>query len=134
MNKLIRRYKYLQKALDEEMRKILRFLKAFSEDERRSLAIFTGLCLANTLVNAGVLSSLITSELLVKDGLSLEFATTMFQTWLTEKGIGHISSALRKAQLEKRLLELLPPTRQLPHHFDEHFSTCLLYTSPSPRD
>ena len=60
MNKLIRRYKYLQKALDEEMRKILRFLKAFSEDERRSLAIFTGLCLANTLVNAGVLSSLIT--------------------------------------------------------------------------
>ena len=73
----------------------------------------------------------------------------MFQTWLTEKGIGHISSALRKAQLEKRLLvsdlvlgcvccsglvfplsllslffpqELLPPTRQLPHHFDEHFS------------
>ena len=90
----------------------------------------------------------------MKDGLSLEFATTMFQTWLTEKGIGHISSALRKAQLEKRLLvscqsigrcvlqksalslpspipplslflpqELLPPTRQLPHHFDEHFST-----------
>ena len=81
----------------------------------------------------------------MKDGLSLEFATTMFQTWLTEKGIGHISSALRKAQLEKRLLvsgqilcalsslhpsslslslpqELLPPTRQLPHHFDEHFS------------
>ena len=40
----------------------------------------------------------------MKDGLSLEFATTMFQTWLTEKGIGHISSALRKAQLEKRLL------------------------------
>lgn len=82
----------------------------------------------------------------MKDGLSLEFATTMFQTWLTEKGIGHISSALRKAQLEKRLMvsgqvlcaiavcsspypsslslpqELLPPTRQLPHHFDEHFS------------
>jgi len=60
MNKLIRRYKYLQKALDEEMRKILRFLKAFSEDERRALAIFSGLCLANTLVNAGIISSLIT--------------------------------------------------------------------------
>lgn len=44
------------------------------------------------------------SELLVKDGLSLGFATTMFQTWVTEKGIGHVSSALRKAQLETRLL------------------------------
>lgn len=44
------------------------------------------------------------SEVLVKEGLSLDFITLMFQTWLSEKGISHISSALRKAQLESRLM------------------------------
>lgn len=43
------------------------------------------------------------SEVLVKEGLSLQFITLVFQTWLSEKNIGHISSALRKAQLESRL-------------------------------
>lgn len=43
------------------------------------------------------------SEVLVKEGLSLQFITLVFQTWLSEKNIGHISSALRKAQLEARL-------------------------------
>ena len=39
----------------------------------------------------------------MKEGLSREFLTLMFQTWLSERGISHISSALRKAQLEARL-------------------------------
>lgn len=43
------------------------------------------------------------SEVLVKEGLSRQFITLVFQTWLSEKNIGHISSALRKAQLEARL-------------------------------
>ena len=60
MIKLVRRYKYLQKTLVEEMKKILKFLKAFSDDERRSLAIFAGLCLAESLVSASIITSLIT--------------------------------------------------------------------------
>lgn len=40
----------------------------------------------------------------MKEGLSLDFVSLMFQTWLSEKGISHISSALRKAQLESRLM------------------------------
>lgn len=119
---LVRRYKYLQKSLDEEMRKILKFLKAFSDQERRSLAIFTGLCLAEPLIPATAIGSLMTSEILVKEGLSLEFSTAMFQTWINEKGIAHIGSVLRKATLEKRLLELLPPQRQTADHFNAHFS------------
>ncbi len=61
MTKLVRqRYKYLQKSLQEEMAKILKFLKGFDEDQRRSLAIFTALCLAENLVSASVLISLLT--------------------------------------------------------------------------
>lgn len=121
--KLIRRYKYLLKSLEEEMKKVLKFLKAFSEDSRRSLAIFTALCFSDNLISAASVVSLMTTEVLVKEGLSLQFATSLFQTWVTEKGISHISSALRKASLERRLLELLPPTKQTPTHFDAHFSS-----------
>lgn len=43
-------------------------------------------------------------ETIVKEGLSLEFATIMFQTWFKEKGKPHVGSALRKAGLDGRLL------------------------------
>ena len=39
----------------------------------------------------------------MKEGLSLEFITLVFQTWISEKNISHVGSALRKAQLEARL-------------------------------
>lgn len=61
MTKLVRqRYKYLQKSLQEEMTKILKFLKGFGEEQRRCLAIFTALCLAESLVSASILISLLT--------------------------------------------------------------------------
>lgn len=40
----------------------------------------------------------------MKEGLSLEFATIMFQVWFKEKGKSHVGGALRKAGLENRLL------------------------------
>ena len=61
MTKLVRqRYKYLQKSLQEELGRLVLFLKAFTTEERRSLAIFTGLCLSETLVTANVLHGLMT--------------------------------------------------------------------------
>jgi len=58
----------------------------------------------------------------VREGLSLDFATVMFQTWLKEKGIAQVGGALRKASLETRLLDFMPPTRQTPALFNEHFT------------
>ena len=37
-------------------------------------------------------------------GISLEFATIMFRSWLEEKDIGSITTALKKAQLDSRML------------------------------
>ena len=36
--------------------------------------------------------------------MSLEFATLLFQAWLTERDIGAVGSALRKTQLEGKLM------------------------------
>ncbi|EDO30144.1 predicted protein, partial [Nematostella vectensis] len=46
-NKLICRYRYLQKSYEEEMNKILLFLKGFTDEEREKLAFTTGVVLAN---------------------------------------------------------------------------------------
>ena len=59
MTRLLQRYKYLKKGLEEEMKKILKFLKAFEDSERRSLAIYTGLLLTEMLVPASILTSLL---------------------------------------------------------------------------
>lgn len=59
MTRLLQRYKYLKKGLEDEMKKILKFLKAFQDSERRSLAIYTGLLLSEVLVPASVLTSLL---------------------------------------------------------------------------
>ena len=58
----------------------------------------------------------------MKEGLSLDFATVMFQTWIKEKGIAQVGGSLRKVSLENRLMEFMPPTRQTPTLFNEHFT------------
>lgn len=48
--KLIRRYKYLEKTLEDELRKLFKFLKGFSPEERTKLAKFSGLLIAGAQV------------------------------------------------------------------------------------
>uniref|UniRef100_A0A8K9XXJ4 W2 domain-containing protein n=1 Tax=Oncorhynchus mykiss TaxID=8022 RepID=A0A8K9XXJ4_ONCMY len=67
-NKLIRRYKYLEKGFEEEIKKLLLFLKGFTESERNKLAMLTGILLANGNISASILNSLY-NENLVKEGV-----------------------------------------------------------------
>lgn len=119
-NKLIRRYKYLEKIFEEEMKKILVFLKGFGEIERHKLALITALFLANGQIPATVLSSLF-QEHLVKDGIALEFIVEVFQVWIKEKDINSLTAALRKASLDSRLMELLPINKRSPEIFEKTF-------------
>ncbi|CAL1584137.1 unnamed protein product [Knipowitschia caucasica] len=120
-NKLIRRYKYLEKAFEEEVKKLLLFLKAFSESEQTKLATLTGILLASNILPASILSSLFTDSV-VKDGVSASFAVKMFKSWIAEKDANSVTSSLRKSGLDKRLLELFPPSKQSVDHFYKFFS------------
>ena len=72
--KLMRRYKYLEKMLSEEMKKILVYLRGFTEQHRTRLAQITaiwccsGLILPNTIVvvinehQVGASSSILSSQ------------------------------------------------------------------------
>ncbi|KAJ7365670.1 Basic leucine zipper and W2 domain-containing protein 2 [Desmophyllum pertusum] len=121
INKVIARYRYLQKAFEDEITKILLFLKGFTEDQRNKLAIVTGIILANGMASPTSLSSLF-SETLVKEGLSLQFLTKVFQSWVKEKDFNSLSSSLRKAELENKLLEFFPPNKQTEEMFEKHFN------------
>uniref|UniRef100_A0A672Z4J2 eIF5-mimic protein 1 n=1 Tax=Sphaeramia orbicularis TaxID=375764 RepID=A0A672Z4J2_9TELE len=120
-NKLIRRYKYLEKAFEEEIKKLLLFLKAFSESEQTKLAMLTGILLATSTLPPPIINSLFTDSV-VKEGISASFAVKMFKAWIAEKDANSVTSSLRKANLDKRLLELFPPTKQNVDHFSKYFN------------
>lgn len=119
-NKLLRRYKYLEKSFEESIKKILVFLKGFQDDEQRKLAIILGIIFANGFCKAQVLSSLF-EEHLVKEGISLRFATLMFRSWLEDKDINSVVKALKMASLDSRLLELFPVNKRSQEAFVSHF-------------
>ncbi|XP_041371416.1 basic leucine zipper and W2 domain-containing protein 1-like [Gigantopelta aegis] len=118
--KLIRRYKYLEKPFEDNLKKIIVFLKGYKEDERKKLAIITGIILSQNLCTAKVLSSLF-EEHLIKEGLSLEFTTLMFRTWLEEKDINSVWQALKKSQIDSRLMELFPANKRSLETFNRYF-------------
>ncbi|XP_048694256.2 eIF5-mimic protein 1 isoform X1 [Caretta caretta] len=124
-NKLIRRYKYLEKAFEEEIKKLLLFLKAFSETEQTKLAMLTGILLGNGTLPAAILTSLFTDNI-VKEGIAASFAVKLFKAWIAEKDANSVTSSLRKANLDKRLLELFPANRQNVEHFAKYFTDARL--------
>lgn len=120
-NKLIRRYKYLEKALEEEIKKLLLFLKGFTESERKKLGMLTGILLANCDISASTLNSLF-NENLVKEGVSPAFAVKLFKSWINEKDINSIAASLRKVSMDNRLMELFPANKRSCEHFSKYFT------------
>ncbi|GAB6019389.1 Basic leucine zipper and W2 domain-containing protein 1 [Chamberlinius hualienensis] len=119
--KLTRRYKYLEKILEEEMKKILVFLKGFGDQEKHKLAMITAILISSGLVSAGVLTSLY-QEHLVKEGVALEFIIDVFQTWIKEKDTNSVAAALRKAGLDSRLMEFFPVNKRSTETFEKTFT------------
>lgn len=118
--KLIRRYKYLEKIFDEELKKLIMFLKGFGEEERKKLATVMGMCLANGLGNPTCLNVLFEDHL-VKEGLAIQFASDLFAAWLKEKDIQNVATGLKKAGLENKLLNLLPINKRTQENFENYF-------------
>lgn len=108
--KLMRRYKYLEKMFEEEMKKVLVFIKGFSPQERIKLARMTALWISNSSVPPTVLSVLI-NEHLVKDNLALDFLLEVFVTWKQEKGLSSLMTALKKGGIEGRYIKILNSTK-----------------------
>lgn len=108
---LIRRYKYLQVLLEEEMEKVLKFIKAFSEENRDKLALCTGYFLAFGLISAKPLVSL-TLDGVVKEGLSARFILLTLRTWSSETSVQNMSGGMRKVGLDTEVLRFFPMNKR----------------------
>uniref|UniRef100_A0A8B9H1Q6 Basic leucine zipper and W2 domains 1a n=1 Tax=Astyanax mexicanus TaxID=7994 RepID=A0A8B9H1Q6_ASTMX len=115
------RYKYLEKGFEEEIKKLLLFLKGFTESERNKLAMLTGILLANGNISASILNSLF-NENLVKEGVSAAFAVKLFKSWINEKDINSVAASLRKVGMDSRLMELFPANKRSCEHFSKYFT------------
>uniref|UniRef100_A0A4W4G809 eIF5-mimic protein 1 n=1 Tax=Electrophorus electricus TaxID=8005 RepID=A0A4W4G809_ELEEL len=100
---------------------LLLFLKAFSESEQTKLAMLTGILLATGTLPPPILTSLF-SDNIVKEGIAASFAVKLFKAWIAERDANAVTSALRKANLDKKLLELFPANKQNVEHFSNYFN------------
>uniref|UniRef100_A0A2K5BWQ1 eIF5-mimic protein 1 n=1 Tax=Aotus nancymaae TaxID=37293 RepID=A0A2K5BWQ1_AOTNA len=83
--------------------------------------MLSGILLGNGTLPATILTSLFTDSL-VKEGIAASFAVKLFKAWMAEKDANSVTSSLRKANLDKRLLELFPVNRQSVDHFAKYFT------------
>ena len=111
IHKLIRRYLYLEKILDDEIKKLLLFLKGFSPEIRKKLASFVAILISIGQIPATVLVSAV-QESTVKDGIALQFLIDVLKTWLTEKDANSIWSTMKKSGVDNRILTFLPANKQ----------------------
>ncbi|RWS27751.1 hypothetical protein B4U80_09052 [Leptotrombidium deliense] len=120
--KLIRRYMYLEKTLEEEFKKIIKFLKGFSAEDRLKLAKLTAILISGGQVPAHVLTSALQDHF-VKDGIAIDFLVTVLQTWLNtpDKDAATVWTSLKKAGLDHKVMEFLPVSKRSPENLKNYF-------------
>ncbi|EUC64153.1 basic leucine zipper and W2 domain protein [Rhizoctonia solani AG-3 Rhs1AP] len=119
-NKLIRRYKYLQRPLEESsLPSLMQYMHRWPPAQKDKVAIATGLMISQGLASASCLQSL-TKDNIVKDGAALDVVTSIFRIILAEQTMEHLSSLLKKGGI-KDLLLFFPPTKRTADALLTHF-------------
>ncbi|KAI9479491.1 armadillo-type protein [Zychaea mexicana] len=119
-NKVIRRYKYLQRSLEDTLKHVLQFINKWQFAENNKLAMATGYIITSQLTNVSILKVLL-KDYLVKDGASLEFATSVFRTILSEQSIDQFGKMLINTGMDAKLIELFPPNKREEDCLARHF-------------
>ncbi|KAI8615335.1 armadillo-type protein [Chytriomyces sp. MP71] len=121
INKLIRRYKYLQRKLEETLMHLLQYSSKFGAANSHKLATTVGLCVSTQLVPLAVVSTLL-KEHLVKDGTSAAFLTAVFQTYLLDQGVDSLTMTLGRIGLvDDKVAEFFPQGKRSEEAVAKHF-------------
>ncbi|KZS98189.1 ARM repeat-containing protein [Sistotremastrum niveocremeum HHB9708] len=119
-NKLIRRYKYLQKPLEETvLPSLLQYSNRWTAPQQEKFGMTVGYLMAQGLASASCLQSL-TKDHLVKNDVSINSLTIVFRAFLSEQSMDALSGALKKGGI-KDVLAFLPANKRDAKNFDAHF-------------
>ncbi|TEB38323.1 ARM repeat-containing protein [Coprinellus micaceus] len=120
LNKLIRRYKYLQKPLEEaSLPALLQYINRWTPAQVDKLCYAVGLLMSQGLANASCLQSL-AKDHLVKNDVSINAITLIFRAYLSEQPMEHLSAALKRGAIKDLLLFFSPNKRDI-KTLEEHF-------------
>lgn len=122
--RLIRRYKYLEKSLEEDLKKIVVFLRAFTPDDRLKLGKLLAFLLASGHISVAPLKTLLEQDLLVKEGLAFDFLLIVLTNWQSEKDASTVWTALRKSNLDSKLLDFLQSAKRSQENFAQSMLDC----------
>ncbi|KAI8988265.1 armadillo-type protein [Mycotypha africana] len=119
-NKLIRRYKYLQRIFGETLQNILQFSNKWSSEENSKLAKATGFFVCQQIVPISVLKVLF-QDYLIKEALALNFVTSVFRTVITEQNVDQLGRMLTSEGLNARIVDFFPPNKRDEDSLIRHF-------------
>lgn len=117
---LMRRFKYLEKIFQDEIKKILLFVKYFTPVDRKKLSVMMSLWISNGSVPFSAVLVLNNTHL-VKDHLSLDFLIEIFKWWRQDKGVTTLYSAIKKSNIESHLMTFVPDNKQSQVYFRTAF-------------
>ncbi|ORY25642.1 hypothetical protein BCR39DRAFT_543514 [Naematelia encephala] len=120
LKRVIQRYKYLQKPLEEDfLPNLLGYLGKWDLTARAKLAEATALLILELGASPKCLQSL-AKDHVVKDGVALSFLSPFFKTYLSKQNVEHLGSTLRRSGLRDLLLVFPIQTRDRAH-LEEYF-------------
>jgi len=117
---LMRRYKYLEKKFSEEVKKVMLFMRGFSEGDRDRLAICVAMWAVDSIIEPKVLLNLI-QEHLVKDGIAVDFLCKVLVAVRSLKDVNQVCHMLRRAGLERRINDFFPGNKRTVSYFNKFF-------------
>ncbi|KAJ3066385.1 hypothetical protein HDU98_010325 [Podochytrium sp. JEL0797] len=121
INRLIRRFKYLEKRLQETVSHLLQYANKFGDANAHKLATTVGLLVSIQLIPLAVVSTLLKDHL-IKDSTTLTFLTTVFQTYLLDQPVDQLITLLARVNLvDDKMLEFFPPGKRSEEAVAAHF-------------
>mmetsp|Transcript_181 Transcript_181/g.463 ORF Transcript_181/g.463 Transcript_181/m.463 type:complete len:420 (+) Transcript_181:190-1449(+) len=120
---LIRRRPFLIKSLENTMCKFLKSLEFFDETGRKKISMAIAMIFSNKLgvLPEEVFESLENDRMIAK-GTVADFLTEFFREILKKINMDELILLMKKAKIEKRLIEFFPPEKRTPEHFNQHFA------------
>jgi len=118
--KLKRRFKYLERAMENSLPHILQHINNWTELQNTKLETFIGIACAAQEIPLSILSCL-NKDYLVKEGASLRFITQVFKVYLQEQSIEHFTNNLKKSKLDGNLLLFFPQNKRSDEYLSRHF-------------
>ncbi|CAA7263160.1 unnamed protein product [Cyclocybe aegerita] len=120
INKLTRRYKYLQKPLEESaLPTLLQYIHRWTPVQKDKFSTAVGLLISQGLASASCLQSL-TKDHLVKNDVATSVLTIIIRAYLVDQSMDHLSAALKRGGI-KDLLLFFPPNKREGKFLDDHF-------------